>query len=228
MTALISYHNDPKIKDDILEQLKRHYDADEIIKGQYWHEGKGCAVGCTLHGSSHKEYESRFGIPAVLAHLEDRIFEGIPNALAKEWPIKFMASTPVGKDLSKIWHKFAIWLIVDEEFGVVNFSKDELAKDFVIAVADLHQQSLFRQVEHGEWVSLRDSVYAPYGNAVYSCACYSLCYDSECSAASAYAAAYAMMAATYTYDAGYSGRVEGYFVAQSEKLLQLLRECDDE
>ena len=92
---MLAYHNDPQLKKQILEQLQRHYDADEIVKGRYWQNGKGCAVGCTLYSNQHKEYESRFGIPEILAHLEDTIFEGLPNEEAKNWPIRFMSAIMV-------------------------------------------------------------------------------------------------------------------------------------
>ena len=44
-----AYHNDLTIKTSILAQIQMHHDADEIVKGQYWQDGKGCAVGCTIH-----------------------------------------------------------------------------------------------------------------------------------------------------------------------------------
>lgn len=37
-----AFHNKQKIKDLYLKRLKDHYDADEIIKGTYWENGKGC------------------------------------------------------------------------------------------------------------------------------------------------------------------------------------------
>jgi len=59
MTNLTAYHNNQANKDAIIGQLKLHCDADEIIKGQYWEDGKGCAVGCTIHSDNHAEYEAR-------------------------------------------------------------------------------------------------------------------------------------------------------------------------
>jgi hypothetical protein len=46
--SLIAFHNDQKIKDKYLARVEAHRKADEIIKGKYWENGKGCAVGCTL------------------------------------------------------------------------------------------------------------------------------------------------------------------------------------
>ena len=113
MTNLIAYHNDPDIKADILAQLNAHAAADEIVKGQYWEDGKGCAVGCTIHGDDHMEYEARFGIPMMLARLEDCIFEGMPNKEAKLWPMQFMDAIQPGSDLSLVGWKFLHWLITD-------------------------------------------------------------------------------------------------------------------
>src|SRR6201986_1912331 len=112
--TLIAYHGNPKEKSAILAQLRRHAEADEIVKGQYWEDGKGCAVGCTIHGSDHALYEPKFGIPQMLARLEDTIFEGLPNSDAQQWPIAFMKAIKPGADLSLVGWKFLHWLLTDE------------------------------------------------------------------------------------------------------------------
>ena len=112
--TLIAYHNDQANKDAIIQQLVEHRDADQIIKGRYWEHGKGCAVGCTVHSSNHMDYEKLFGIPVALARLEDTIFEGLPNDVAKEWPIRFMTAIQPGKDLSLVSWKFLHWILTDE------------------------------------------------------------------------------------------------------------------
>ena len=111
---MIAYHNDPSIKAAIIAQLVAHRDADELVKGQYWEHGKGCAVGCTLHSDNHSEYEPRFGIPQMLARLEDYIFEGLPNDLAKDWPVRFMTAVRPGSDLSRVGWQFLHWLLTDK------------------------------------------------------------------------------------------------------------------
>ena len=42
---MLAYHNDPAIKSKLLADLQAHADADRLVKGQYWENGKGCAVG---------------------------------------------------------------------------------------------------------------------------------------------------------------------------------------
>ena len=110
---MLAYHNDPQIKADILAQLERHRAADELVKGQYWEDGKGCAVGCTIHSGDHAEYEVRFGIPQMLARFKDRIFEGLPNEKSQKWPIRFMSSIEPGQDFSFVGWRFLHRLLTD-------------------------------------------------------------------------------------------------------------------
>ena len=96
---MLAFHKTSVSKVDVLRQLRAHTKADEIIKSQYWQDGKGCAIGCTIHSGNHAEYEPRFGIPQMLARLEDCIFEGLPNGKAKAWPVRFMSAVEPGNRL---------------------------------------------------------------------------------------------------------------------------------
>ena len=132
---MLAYHNDPQIKADILAQLERHRAADELVKGQYWKDGKGCAVACTIHSDDHAEYEVRFGIPQMLARFEDRIFEGLSDDLSQEWPIRFMSSIEPGQDLSLVGWRFLHRLLID---SVLNPGiTDNNVVDVVRACADV-------------------------------------------------------------------------------------------
>jgi len=110
---MLSYHSDPAIKAKYLARVEGHAEADEIIKGRYWEAGKGCAVGCTIHGDSYADFETELGIPRILAWLEDVIFEGLPNRLAKTWPERFLSSIEPGKDLSRVAWQLLHWLLTD-------------------------------------------------------------------------------------------------------------------
>jgi hypothetical protein len=112
--TMLAFRNTTVTKPAIMRQLLAHAKADEFTKGTYWQDGKGCAVGCTIHGNNHAEYESRFGIPQMLARLEDAIFEALPNAKAKKWPIQFMSAIKPGSDLSRVGWQFLYWLLTDE------------------------------------------------------------------------------------------------------------------
>ena len=89
MKQLQAFNNSQKVKDELIIQLENHYKADEIIKGTYWENGKGCAIGCIIHSNIHKDLE-KIGIPQWLAYLIDYLFENLSNKQAKEFPIKFL------------------------------------------------------------------------------------------------------------------------------------------
>jgi hypothetical protein len=112
-----AYHNDHQIKANILAQLAAHRAADQLTKGWYWRDGKGCAVGCTIHSNDHAEYETRFGIPQMLARLEDCIFDGLPNEQAMAWPERFMGAIVPGSDLSRVGWQFLHWLLTESRIG---------------------------------------------------------------------------------------------------------------
>jgi hypothetical protein len=110
---MLSFHSDPSIKSNYLARVAGHADADEIVKGRYWENGKGCAVGCTIHGEAHESFERELGVPRMLAWLEDVIFEGLPNRLAKTWPERFLSSIAPGRDLSPVGWRFLHWLLTE-------------------------------------------------------------------------------------------------------------------
>ena len=119
---MIAFHNDQKIKKKYLDRVRKHYKLDEIVKGKYWEEGKGCAVGCTIHSNQHKRFESELGIPEWLARVEDTIFERLPNKRAKEWPLELLRSIKPGVDLNKIEAPFVIFIL---ESNLNNFVHDK-------------------------------------------------------------------------------------------------------
>ena len=110
---MLAYHNDPAIKQMFVDRIAAHAAADEIVKGYYWEDGKGCAIGCTYHSSDHMAAEREAGIPLMLAQLEDRIFEGLPNSEAKAWPLRFAGAVQVGADLSMVGPRWLLWLLRD-------------------------------------------------------------------------------------------------------------------
>jgi len=107
---LQAFHGKRSLKAKYLAQVRAHAKADEIIHGTYWEHGKGCAVGCTVHRSErvHAQYEPELGIPQALAALEDRIFEGMANGRAKQWPAQFLSAIRVGAELSGVLPQFLL------------------------------------------------------------------------------------------------------------------------
>jgi hypothetical protein len=200
---MLAFHNDPAIKEKYLDRVESHYKMDEIEKGYYWEKGKGCAVGCTIHGNQHIKYEIELGIPKVLAHLEDRIFEGLPNERAKIWPKEFLEAINVGSNLKDVWPKFIIWLLIDEKYGVLPHAKDDEFREVIKLIANYY--SKYEEITYVEWKNAASDA-ANYANYV------------------AYAANAANAADAANAANAYSYARKNHYIAQADKLLELLRE----
>ena len=218
---MIAYHNDPAIKAAILEQLAAHRAADQLVKGQYWDGGKGCAIGCAIHSGFHSEYETRFGVPRILAHLEDRIFEGLPNDEAVEWPVRFMSVIRPGADLSLVWPRFALWLLTD------GLSERNRNIPKVKAVADLYRQwTVGEKPSRRAWRAA--SAYTAAADAAdaaayaaAAAAAYAAYAAANAYADAAYAAAAA--AANAAYAAANASAAAAAYSNQANKLIELLQ-----
>jgi hypothetical protein len=189
MKELKAFHGSPEIKAKYLARVRQHREADELIKGQYWQHGKGCAVGCTLeeryNEDKHMAYETDLGIPVALARLEDSIFEGLQDSEAQLWPERFLSAIQPGADLSGVADKFLLALLADEQHGVWRHA-DDLGKQVIEAVAVLLRRKIAgATVTAAEWnAAARAADHA--ANSV------------------AYAASYAVRAARASYAAAYA------------------------
>ena len=108
---MVAYHGQQEIKDKYLARVRAHREADNLIQGTGWEDGKGCAVGCTLEDYDHSKYPEVLGIPVELAYLEDKIFEGLSNGKAQAWPERFLSAIKPGADLSKVHLRMKIFAL---------------------------------------------------------------------------------------------------------------------
>ena len=151
MTELLTFHGDPSIKAKYLEQIIAHEKADEIVKGKYWENGKGCAVGCIIHGGDHAKFEPLFGIPEWMARLIDTLFEGLPNEDAKKFPRRFWEAIPENKNLESVKWKFCSFILKENIKGVLSLDIEEGLKKKVGAairnVLAVHTEA----IKTGKW-----------------------------------------------------------------------------
>lgn len=113
-----------RIEDGIIQG---HY---QLLAPELASKYKGCLIGCTLplgkprpatrcgcgcgemiQGMAishdwHKEVEKRYGIPEVLNHVFDRLFESLPTSRAAWFAVSTIEAIPVGADLSEVAELF--------------------------------------------------------------------------------------------------------------------------
>src|SRR3990167_5594668 len=148
--TLLSFHGDPAVKEKYLARVRAHQTADEIVQGYYWENGKGCAVGCTVHGPSHVAYENELGIPEWLAWLEDGLFEDMSAKDAKGWPLAFLEAIPVGSDLWKVPYLFFSWMMIDEKEGLVSILENGQVREAVYTIGNLLKSEADRTLTKDE------------------------------------------------------------------------------
>lgn len=199
---MLAFHNSPHVKDQYVARVKMHTAGSEIIQGIYWERGRGCAIGCTIHGSAHSRYEAELGIPCQIAYLQDRIFENLPLAEAKKFPLAFLQAIPVGAELLLVVPRLMVWILGDPEYGTSQRC-DERGRQATEMIIALYRRLLDgRVVEADEWHQARRLATAAYATAA---AIYPRTGGSAADAAgAAYAGAYADMgdvSAAYLADA---------------------------
>jgi len=143
-----AFHNDPKIKDFYLTRLKMHRAADELIHGIYWENGKGCAIGCTLHSDKHEDFETVLGLPEWFAFLFEFLFEKQKNSKAKDFPIQALEAIHIGADLQKTYHKFCVFLLEE----IIQFDKEKFpqVKKAIDDIIQLHRRVIDKAVVQEE------------------------------------------------------------------------------
>ena len=65
---------------------------------------------------------------------------GCDPARAKEWPQRFLEAIPVGADLSLVWPKWMLWILLDETQGVFRHLKNPEVKEKFLRVTALFER----------------------------------------------------------------------------------------
>ena len=209
---LLSFHNDRKIKAKYLKRVRDHAKADEIIKGKYWENGKGCCVGCLIHGSDHSVFPTKDGPgwPEWLARLADTLFEKLPNGHSKSFPCRLTEAIPVGKDLEPVKWRFCSFILGENIERVKTLNIADGLKKKVIEAIEQCKKCHDDAIENGSAWSAARSAARSVASAAESAA-RSAAWSAAESAASAASAASAESAA------------ESAYIRYADKLLELLK-----
>lgn len=154
-----------ELKSALVAEIRKHREQDQVVQGSYGEDStgkfRGCAVGCAIHAladingkflftDDHEIYERELGLPRILAELQDVIHEVLSDESFPTWPERFMEAVPTETDLSLVFPKFALWFLVDEEYGILNY-----------AIGTKHQEAveeaagLFSAIVAGEHIPLQ-------------------------------------------------------------------------
>jgi hypothetical protein len=215
----------PITKEELITELKWHQEQDNFVRGRYFEDGKGCAVGCSLESlarkkgikldyGDHTEYESKFGVPQWLARVEDRLFEGMGAERAKQWPVEFMEAVNVGSDLNKIKLPF-LKVIVS---SVLEYIPEDKYEGLRNSVRELETLLASSEENKSKYLEVREKIHR--GRRAASYAASYAAYAASASAA-AYVSSAAYAAASAAYGAARTAKYEFF----ADELLKLIRNC---
>jgi hypothetical protein len=186
-------------KKEFVAELVKHQEADDFIRGTYWKNGKGCAVGCSIESvsrlknlelknfSDHEKYPELLGIPEWLAQLEDALFENMALKKSKSWPVDFAEAIHTGADLEKIRVPFLVVLLRHSLVSLSKVQFDAVQYPNVVSAVNASQQAVQKMIEAQESGD-QEKILAAH-SAAYSAnsadSAYSAAYSSADSASSA-------------------------------------------
>jgi hypothetical protein len=119
-----AFNNDQELKTILLTRYKAHESADQFVQEKYW--GGRCVIQCAARTrrNPYQALESEFFIPYLTSWLGDQILEMLNSDDAKEFPTEWANAIPVGANLTKIFDQFAEWMLIGDEFGLVNITTE--------------------------------------------------------------------------------------------------------
>jgi hypothetical protein len=138
-----AFKNDPALKEQLINTMQAHYEADEIIQGAWGENGKGYFLGCAIKTpakSWYKDHAELTDTDLRLNYLIENIFERLPAREAKEWPLQYYKTLAVGADTSQAVDKFLMWLVSSN--GVQRFAANPEAKKLCNRVHNLYTRRI--------------------------------------------------------------------------------------
>lgn len=87
---MLAYHNNSSLKENLLKELKKHKEADQLTQGYFTNSKgtkfRGCSIGCVLHIASEdivnwkninlEKVERAYGIPVWLTDFHETLLSG--------------------------------------------------------------------------------------------------------------------------------------------------------
>ena len=112
---MLAFHGLESERQVAIADMKAHREADLLIRGRYWEDGKGCMLGCLTHQNenTHERLEEMYHIPKSLGLLCDTMFEGLPKEEAMDFPVQVLEAIQAGADLTHVTNHFVVFVLRD-------------------------------------------------------------------------------------------------------------------
>jgi hypothetical protein len=143
------------------EMARRHRDADMLVAGEFKVVGgQACSIGCFCHdyGLGPADFEGLAKItkyPEAAHHLQEAIFEGLPESKRANWHVAFAEKSETVTDWQSVIDKTVLASLRIAE------PHDTSEGKVVAAVIALYERRLTGDnPSEAEWAAARDAAWA--------------------------------------------------------------------
>ncbi len=156
MIELIAWQGNDALKSEVVARIEAHRKADEIVQGEGYSGGRGCAVGCSLDSYDHGLFARTFGVQLEVARLVDAIHEGLTAKESVSWPSRVAMAIEPGAYTSLVWVRWAVWML-----GRVAKGRPEKITAAIDTVRALYERRLAGdEPTREEWLAARSTATA--------------------------------------------------------------------
>ena len=143
-----------------IERMKAHIEADELVCGTGFEDGKGCFIGCTFDRYDHEHAALSTGVPEWLWYLADDLHESMSQSVDRgDMALKLLHGFEKCEDFDALERAIHIYIQRQNIERVTALEIDAALKSEVLAAIDAviscHEAAL--PFDAPEWVAARSA-----------------------------------------------------------------------
>jgi len=146
-----------------IERMKAHIEADELVCGTGFEDGKGCFIGCTFDRYDHEHAALSTGVPEWLWYLADELHESMSRSVDRgDMALKLLHGFEKCEDFDALERAIHIYIQRQNIERVTALEIDAALKSEVLAAIDAviscHEAAL--PFDAPEWSAARSAAEA--------------------------------------------------------------------
>ena len=120
-----------------IERMKAHIEADELVPGTGFEDGKGCFIGCTFDRYDHRHAAKTTGVPEWLWYLADELHESMSRSVDRgDMALKLLRGFEKCEDFDALERAIHIYIQRRNIERVTALEIDAALKPEVLAAID--------------------------------------------------------------------------------------------
>ena len=143
-----------------IERMKAHIEADELVRGLGFANGRGCFVGCTFDRYDHEHAALSTGVPEWLWYLADELHESMSRSVDRgDMALKLLHGFEKCEDFDALERAIHIYIQRQNIERVTALEIDAALKSEVLAAIDAviscHEAAI--PFDAPEWAAARSA-----------------------------------------------------------------------